>query len=194
MIPEHTLDRIREATDIVELISAYVKLRKRGQNYIGLCPFHSEKTPSFNVIPDKAVLKGTVRSYNEDLHRQTYRRILEMAVNMSTAFSCEAHMETVAIVSAVNNAEEPTQVVYDAAARVAGVENILGDRTMASEDMGYILEEIPGCYFFIGAGNDELGLNYPHHHPRFDFDERAMINGVAIMGHAAASYVMTNSR
>jgi DNA primase len=55
MIPDHTLDRIRDATDIVELISAYVKLRKRGQNYIGLCPFHSEKTPSFNVNPSRAI-------------------------------------------------------------------------------------------------------------------------------------------
>jgi DNA primase len=55
MIPDHTLDRIRDATDIVELISAYVKLRKRGQNYIGLCPFHSEKTPSFNVNPARAI-------------------------------------------------------------------------------------------------------------------------------------------
>jgi amidohydrolase len=62
---------------------------------------------------------------------------------------------------------------------------------MASEDMGYVLEEIPGCYFFIGAGN-EGQFSYPHHHPRFDFDERAMINGVAIMAEATAKYVLNN--
>jgi len=55
MIPEATLDRIREATDIVQLISEYVPLKKRGQNYIGLCPFHSEKTPSFNVNPARQI-------------------------------------------------------------------------------------------------------------------------------------------
>ena len=112
---------------------------------------------------------------------------------MATAFSCEAHMETLAIVAAVNNAEEPTAVVYDAAARVMGEENILDERTMASEDMGYILEEVPGCYFFVGGQNDELGLNYPHHHPKFNFDERALVDGVAVMANAAANYVMKNN-
>jgi amidohydrolase len=60
---------------------------------------------------------------------------------------------------------------------------------MASEDMGFILEEIPGCYFFIGAGYEEKELNFPHHHPRFDFDERAMVNGVVTMAGAVAEYI-----
>lgn len=55
MISNLTLDRIREATDAVELISAYVKLRRRGQNYIGLCPFHTEKTPSFSVNRERRI-------------------------------------------------------------------------------------------------------------------------------------------
>ena len=145
---------------------------------------------TFNVIPDRAMLKGTVRSYNNDLHRMIYRRILEMAHNMAIAFSCEATMETIAIVAAVNNNPIPTAVVREAAIKVMGEENLVEHRTMASEDMGYILEEIPGCYFFIGARNEEKGYTFPHHHPRFNFDERAMIDGVAIMGQAIADYVM----
>ncbi len=50
-IPEQTIDQIREATDIIEVISQYVSLKKRGKSYLGLCPFHTEKTPSFNVDP-----------------------------------------------------------------------------------------------------------------------------------------------
>lgn len=53
MIPQLVIDRIREATDIVELVSRYVTLKKTGKNFKGLCPFHSEKTPSFTVIPDR---------------------------------------------------------------------------------------------------------------------------------------------
>jgi len=131
-----------------------------------------------------------VRSYNEQLHRQIYRRILEMATEMARAFSCEARMETIAIVQAVVNSPEPTAVVHEAATKIMGGENILQLRTMASEDMGFILDEIPGCYFFIGASNKETGLDNPHHHPRFDFDERAMLYGMAIMAETAASYVM----
>lgn len=54
-IPEHQIEEIRTNTDIVDLISRFVQLRKRGRNYIGLCPFHNEKTPSFTVSPDKQI-------------------------------------------------------------------------------------------------------------------------------------------
>ncbi len=54
-IPAEIIERIREATDIVELISSYVQLERKGGNYFGLCPFHSEKTPSFSVNPSKGI-------------------------------------------------------------------------------------------------------------------------------------------
>lgn len=54
-IPESKIEEIRNAADIVDIISEYVPLKKRGKNYIGLCPFHSEKTPSFTVSEDKQI-------------------------------------------------------------------------------------------------------------------------------------------
>ncbi len=51
------LERIREATNIVDLVSEHVRLKKRGRNFIGLCPFHSEKTPSFNVLEERGIFK-----------------------------------------------------------------------------------------------------------------------------------------
>src|SRR4030065_1578441 len=52
-ISEDKIDEVRNANDIVEVISGYVQLKKRGKNYLGLCPFHKEKTPSFTVSSDK---------------------------------------------------------------------------------------------------------------------------------------------
>ena len=52
---QELIDQIRDANDIVDLISEYVPLKKRGKNYVGLCPFHVEKDPSFNVIPTKQI-------------------------------------------------------------------------------------------------------------------------------------------
>ncbi len=56
-IPEHIIEQIRRETDIIEVIGDVVPLRQRGRNYLGLCPFHNEKTPSFNVLPDKGIFK-----------------------------------------------------------------------------------------------------------------------------------------
>lgn len=57
MIDKATIQRILDATDIVEVVSEFVTLRKRGVNYVGLCPFHDDKTPSFYVSPTKGVCK-----------------------------------------------------------------------------------------------------------------------------------------
>jgi DNA primase len=53
MIPDDVITQIRQAADIVAVIGQHVQLRKAGRNWKGLCPFHGEKTPSFNVSPDK---------------------------------------------------------------------------------------------------------------------------------------------
>ncbi|MCB0753310.1 MAG: DNA primase, partial [Ignavibacteriae bacterium] len=54
-IPENTIEEIRSSANIVDVISSYVALRKRGKNFIGLCPFHQEKTPSFTVSDEKQI-------------------------------------------------------------------------------------------------------------------------------------------
>ncbi len=56
-IPDETIERIKDATDIVDIVSEYVQLNKRGRNFLGLCPFHTEKTPSFNVNPELQIYK-----------------------------------------------------------------------------------------------------------------------------------------
>ena len=57
MIKQEDISKILEATEIVDVINAFVPLRKRGVNYLGNCPFHNEKTPSFTVSPSKGIFK-----------------------------------------------------------------------------------------------------------------------------------------
>lgn len=188
--PHLAVDPVLAAAQIVSALQSIVSRNIDPQESVVVSIGQFTAGTTFNVIPDRAILKGTVRSYNNELHRQIYRRILEMATKMADAFSCTATMETIAIVQAVVNADDPTAVVRQAAAKIMGEDNISTRRTMASEDMGFFLDEIPGCYFFIGARNEEKGYTYPHHHPKFNFDERAMINGVSIMAETAAKYVL----
>ena len=56
-IPDATIERIKDATDIVEIVSDHVQLTRRGRNYFGICPFHTEKTASFSVNPDLQIYR-----------------------------------------------------------------------------------------------------------------------------------------
>ena len=57
MIPHHTIEQILDAAQIQDIVQEFVPLKRRGVNYIGLCPFHNEKTPSFTVSPSKGIFK-----------------------------------------------------------------------------------------------------------------------------------------
>jgi amidohydrolase len=58
--------------------------------------------------------------------------------------------------------------------------------TMGSEDMAFMMQEVPGCYFFVGTANPAKSLGAPHHHPRFDIEEDALPRAAALMAAAAA--------
>ncbi|MCU7356313.1 DNA primase [Enterococcus dispar] len=78
-IPQNVIDEIREKSNIVEVIGQYVQLKKAGKNYVGLCPFHEEKTPSFSVAEDKQIFHcfgcgrgGNVFGFVEELEGLTF--------------------------------------------------------------------------------------------------------------------------
>ena len=81
---EDLVDEILASTDIVEVVNEYVPLKRRGANYLGLCPFHKEKTPSFTVSPDKQIYKcfgcgqgGSVIQFVSKLENLDFKDTLE---------------------------------------------------------------------------------------------------------------------
>jgi amidohydrolase len=58
-------------------------------------------------------------------------------------------------------------------------------QTMTAEDMAFMQEKVPGCFFFVGSNDKTRHLDYGHHHPKFDFNEEALIRGAALMAAAA---------
>ncbi len=77
-------------------------------------------------------------------------------------------------------------MIADTVQEVLGKEALIIVRpSMGGEDFSAYLQKTPGTFFFVGAGNKEKGLSYPHHHPKFNIDEDGMINGVKIFVHTA---------
>ena len=188
-LPHQAVDPILASAHIITAMQSIVSRNMDPQESVVISLGQIEAGTTFNVIPESVTIKGTVRTFSNDVHRQLYRRILETSRSVGAAFGCSVSLETIVIVAAVVNDKGVAETVENAAVKVVGSENIINKREMASEDMGYMLEEIPGCYFFIGACPDPNNI-IPHHHPKFDFDEKAMINGVATMSSAVGHYVM----
>ena len=107
-----------------------------------------------------------------------------MLVTGRSSGSAEVEINRMTI--AVNNDLALADRIAAIAAQEVGAENVYRDiRTMGSEDVSLFMDDIPGCYFFVGSANRERGLNSPHHSPTFDFDERALAIATVLFEAAA---------
>jgi amidohydrolase len=146
---------------------------------------------AFNVIPDTAELRGTVRTFKPEVRAVVLKRIPEVVEGIARAMDCPATLEMRSITPAVTNDSVMAAEVRALAKTMPSVTKVLDDsRTMGSEDMAFMMNDVPGCYFFVGSANAEKQLDFPHHHPRFDIDERVLVQGAALMAKAAAHYVL----
>jgi amidohydrolase len=146
---------------------------------------------AFNVIPAQVDLSGTIRTYSPQVKETVWRRVREVIEGVAVACGAEAELKIVPLTPTVINDAEVAEGVRATAKATIGPESVSSDvRTMSSEDAAFFMQDIPGCYFFIGAANAERGLNAPHHNPRFDIDEGALPLGVAVLAGALARYLL----
>lgn len=143
-----------------------------------------------NVIPPEVELKGTIRSFAPEVREKVLERFHQVVSGVAEALGCRAEIKVWRVSPAVINNRTLTRRVQEVAARLLPESTIdPEERTMGSEDMAFLMEKIPGCYFFVGSANAKKGLDAAHHHPRFDFDEAALPRAVALMAAAAVEFL-----
>ena len=137
---------------------------------------------AFNVIPDEVTLLGTIRTFDADLRRSMPERVSRIAAGVTEALGCRAEVEVRPGNPPVVNDSAVAERARRAAARVVGEENVVEpEPTMGGEDMAIYFERAPGCFVFVGSANAARGLDQPHHSPRFDFDEDALLIGTEFL-------------
>lgn len=152
------------------------------------CVFQSGD--AFNVIPDTAVLKGTVRTFKDETRDLMEKRITELATTIAEGMGGKATVDYARGYPATVNDEAMTELAREAAIAAVGEENVIPkDPAMGAEDMSYFQLEAPGSYFFVGSKNEEKGLVWGHHHPKFDIDEESMANGLTAMAMNVLTYL-----
>ena len=184
--PHRTKDAIVTASQLVINLQQIVsrKVNPVEPAVVTVGSFTAEN--AFNVIADKAKLVGTVRTFNEKV-RQFIEEELERVIHGTcyTANSTYEYLYERGYPAVVNHAAE-TEFLIDCAKHVPEVQLIeeTGPQ-MGAEDFAYYLQRVPGTFFFTGAKPEGAEPGYPHHHPKFDIEEKAMLIAAKTLGSAA---------
>ena len=148
---------------------------------VSVCKIHAGET--FNVIPPAVEMTGTIRTFEPAVRLLVLDRFNKTIRSVAEAMGCEADIDIQRLTPATINQSEVSAQVTSVARRVFPDADVDGANfiTMGSEDFAFVLEKVPGCFFFIGSANHEKGLDASHHHPKFDIDETSKPIGAALM-------------
>jgi amidohydrolase len=182
-LPHQTVDSIVVASQIVNALQTIVARNVNPLDSAVVTVGELHAGTAYNVIADRAKMGGTVRYSNptyKDFFKQRFNQII---AGVCQSYGAKYNLEYRSLCPPVVNDPHMAELVITLAQEL--IETPAGllreYQTMAGEDMSFFLQEIPGCYFFIGSANPDKDLVYPHHHPRFDFDETALIMGVEML-------------
>lgn len=175
--PHDTIDSVIIATKIVEVLQTLVS---RAIN-----PLHPAVVTvstiqaggeANNIIADTAMIKGTVRTYQEEARDTIQREMEVMANSIAGMYHATCKVNYIRGYDSVYNHPEETSRFVSLMKEKFGEDNIVErDPTMGGEDFGYFSKVKPGVFFNVGGFNPDLEATFPHHHPRFNVDEKAML-------------------
>jgi amidohydrolase len=145
---------------------------------------------AFNVIPDTAELGMTIRTLTPEMRDLAEERVKAVITGVAEAGGATVQVNYIRGYPATVNNNAAAAIVAEAATGVVGEENVIAvPPSMGGEDYAYFLLERPGAMFQVGSKNEEKGLVWAHHHPRFDIDEESLAIGLETMAATVLLYL-----
>ncbi|MEW4305574.1 M20 metallopeptidase family protein [Rossellomorea marisflavi] len=173
-MPHTTIDPLVIGTTVVnalqQIVSRKVDPLKSAVVTIGIF----KAGTAFNVIPDNVTIEGTVRTFEGEVRDQVQEEIHSIVAGITSGFKATHSIDYLRGYPALYNHPEETEIAHRLFADLGPV--VESEPTMGAEDFAYYLQEKPGTFFRVGSRTDDLATQYSHHHPRFDIDERALVN------------------
>jgi amidohydrolase len=192
--PQMTVDPVVCAAQVITALQTIVSRNVDPSDTAVVSVTMVRAGDAHNVIPQSAELTGTMRAFKTEVRDFVTRRMQEIAQGVCAAMGCEAEFEIQHLTIPVVNRPEIAAKLRPKFAEIVGDDNLDANaRTMGGEDMAFLMDDIPGMFFFVGSANAERGLNYGHHHPRFDFDEEALPLSVALLSAAVGEYIFAEA-
>ena len=189
-LPHLAIDPITGASQIVSALQTIASRNVSPLRSVAISVTSIHAGETFNVIPQWVELKGTIRTFDSQVRQYVLRRFQEIVAGVGQAMGCQVEINLQMLTPAVVNDAQVAKRVSEVGRRLfpdAAFDDTF--QTMVSEDMAYMMQDIPGCYFLVGSANFEKGLDAPHHHPRFDIDEEALPMAAALMSAVIANHL-----
>ncbi len=191
-IPHLSIDPVLAAAQVVVALQSITarNVPPLQAAVVSVCTIHGGE--AFNVIPQEVELTGTIRTFELDIRAHVLKRFEEVIRGTVEAMGCQSNIELKRLTPATINHPEISSRIQTVA-RTLFPDGAIDNNnyiSMGSEDFSFVLEKVPGCFFFIGSANNEKGLDAGHHNPRFDFDEAALPRAAALMAAAVAEILI----
>ena len=175
--PQDSIDSIVIGSEIVSSLQKIVSRRIDPLQPAVVTIGVFQAGSAFNIIADTAKLEGTVRTFNEKVREQVEKELYSIVEGITSSNNATVQIDYLHGYPALYNHHEETETVKSLFSEIFTEEEVLElESSMGAEDFAYFLQQKPGTYFRVGASNENESTHYPHHHPRFDFDERALLN------------------
>jgi len=178
--PEAGVDPVIAAAQIASAMQTIVSrnVRPLETAVVSITQIHGGH--AYNVIPDKAVLSGTVRCFSDAVMTLIEERMRRIAESVAAGLGATATLDFRVIFPVLMNSADETQFIADTAAELVGADNVNRNSspTMASEDFSYMLRAVPGAYIQIGNGDGEGACEV--HNPGYDFNDGALPFGASL--------------
>jgi len=189
-MPHQTVDPVVAAAQVISSLQSIVS-RNVGPLQTAVVTVGTiHGGDAFNVVPALVELSGTIRTFDPRVRDVVRSRLRELCEGVAGAYAASATVDVGALTPAVVNDPEVAGVVRAAAQAVLGQENVLSsEKTTGSEDASFFMQDIPGCYFFLGSADPSAESPPPHHNPAFDIDETVLTVGVSVLAQAVAQYL-----
>ena len=192
--PHQTVDPVLIAAHVVTGLQSLVSRRRNPFEEGVLSVTQMSAGHAFNVIPGRAELRGTVRTFGGKFYDEAPTLLEETVRGIAGAFGASADVRYRRLCKPTVNDEGMTRIMADAARETVGPEHVAsGVRTMGGEDMSFFLAQVPGCFAFVGsAPSGKQGA--PHHSPTFDIDEESLVIGAELLTRTALRYLEQDGR
>ncbi|KPU62507.1 peptidase M20 [Thermococcus sp. EP1] len=186
--PHLTNDPTAPAVDIYNALQKIVSRSVNPLSPIVITTPMIEASHGYNVIPDSLEIRGTLRTFDMNLRTKIIEKIESIVKHYSAAWDCEGTLELFRIpYPPTINTPELAKFVMKTARELGPITK--AEMTMGAEDFAFYLQKVPGAFIFLGIRNEEKGIIYPHHHPRFDVDESVLWKGSALYSLLAYKYL-----